>query len=218
MRSSNLTILIPCLLFPALGCHTAPLSVRSAPPAAMGLTPRAALPAIPPAPAAADDGPEEWLTLNIAQRDSKDLNFNDIVPGLDLSEQTSFGFESSSINSSGLGFETALIYSSGSADASGITVDSSVLEVGFGGRYTYTDFGALRPYVGGGIELLTIFGDAAAGGTEITASDVDFGGDLHGGAYYMLTKGVALGIDLRSLFGTEEQDYTQFGLTLGFSW
>lgn len=79
----------------------------------------------------------------------------------------------------------------------------------------------VRPYVGAGLAFVQVQ-------TEVNSSSGDdnsFGGLLRGGVDFQLTESLFLGLEARSLLGTDfdingnnvDTDYTQFGAVLGFA-
>lgn len=169
-------------------------------------------------------GPAGTVSLVVGSRtvgdwDSEPTGFGDTV---DLGDHTVFGIDYASISESGLGFEGSLLYSSGSDDtiAMGQSVDLelSMLEVGFGARYTMTGLGPLHPYVGAGLELIVADLEAASSGVAVTADDTDYGAYAHGGVFFLLGRTVTLGVDVRALTGTDNDlDHTQVAATLGLA-
>jgi len=83
-----------------------------------------------------------------------------------------------------------------------------------------------RPYIGLGLALVALEGEvssAVLGGSD-TQSDYSPAGYLHGGALFDVSPCLALGLDLRWLFGTQlelddlevDGDYLQAAFVLGF--
>lgn len=147
---------------------------------------------------AASEPPSNVATLLIGRR-----TLEDDVAWDQLDEHTMFGFEYATRGTSGLGFDMAISYSQETTEdpGTGIDVTGSLLEMDFGGRYT---FGGLPvyPYLQGGLGLVAASVEAESGG--VTASDDDVSGGLYlgGGVYALLGSSFLVGLSVRALTGT----------------
>jgi opacity protein-like surface antigen len=101
-------------------------------------------------------------------------------------------------------------------------ITGTLIQVDVGARVFLTSPDArVRPYVGAGLAFVQAE-------TEVNGSsgdDSSFGGLLRGGVDFRLTEALYLGLEARSLLGTDfdingnnlDADYTQFGAVLGFA-
>jgi Outer membrane protein beta-barrel domain len=115
----------------------------------------------------------------------------------------------------------------------GGSADDDTIDVGFGpqdvtlatGEFyggVRKSFGAgnVRPYIGGGLSFINLDVEVDSASED----DSSLGLYLHGGVEFLLGQSFALGVDLRTLFGSEitiagfdtDADYAQLALTLGW--
>ncbi|MBK8980421.1 MAG: hypothetical protein IPM29_31350 [Planctomycetes bacterium] len=113
---------------------------------------------------------------------------------------------------------------------SGIDLAAAIAEFYVGPRLTANTEGSVRPYVGGGVTLLTVAaeGRTTLGGVVIDVDDDDASAAayLHAGLQADLTRGLHLGFDVRGVFGSDitlfgasgDADYIQLALSVGANW
>jgi opacity protein-like surface antigen len=122
---------------------------------------------------------------------------------------------------SAVGFEVGVAGSGDDDDIGGVDVEARTFEAYAGLRKTLGD-SAVHPYLAGGVSAIKA--DVELGGFD--DDDTSFGVYLHGGVAFDLTESFSLGVDLRTLFGSEieiagidgDADYAQFAVfaALGF--
>ena len=125
-----------------------------------------------------------------------------------------------------LGFELGIMGSTDTADVGTFDVRGSVLEI-YGGLRKNFDMPVtgLRPYVGGGLAIVAAEAEASIGPFTDSVDDTSLAGYLHGGIVYVFDFGFQLGVDVRTLFGSEldigpvvaDADYEQVALVLGLA-
>lgn len=162
-------------------------------------------------------GTEQQISALIGARTIDD--FNDLDDGVggtfDIGDHVVLGGEFSTVGPSGLGWEAGLHLSTGDDTVMGIDVDLTFVELTAGGRYTFSEMGPVRPYVGAGVDLLEAELTLSSGGIEVSDDESDFGYYAHVGANVPVAGRFALGADVRGLFGTSDDfDYVQFVLQL----
>jgi len=104
--------------------------------------------------------------------------------------------------------------------------ESNLADLYVGGRFTANTSGVVQPYFGVGASVLIVELNRITGNTNHRDDDVGFGAYAHGGIAVAVSKLVLLGIDVRSVFGSEvelfgvdtDADYTQVALFVGFRW
>jgi len=107
---------------------------------------------------------------------------------------------------------------------------TAVVDFTFGVRKVWKA-GRNRPYVGGGLALVGASAELEVFGVSVDDDDQSGGAYLEGGIFWKLGSRFNLGMELRSLFGTDvefdfggpvaavgDADYAQFGLVLGWGW
>jgi hypothetical protein len=137
---------------------------------------------------------------------------------INLGDQGAFGIEYSPLRA-GFGLETGLFFSTADdlEEDTGVTVSLDVLEITLGGRYTFTEFGPILPYFGGGLDLISANVSGELNGTEVSVPlDSELGFYIHGGVSFLLGESFLIGIDIRSVSGTDELDSTQVAAVIGF--
>lgn len=108
---------------------------------------------------------------------------------------------------------------------SGTDVEGSTTEIDLGVRWIYEELGQIKPYVGGGLALLSAEVKADAGPVSVSDDDSTVGFWLNGGVYYTFAEHFNVGLDLRysqgdvDLMGTSADagGFTA-GLLLGYHW
>jgi opacity protein-like surface antigen len=139
-----------------------------------------------------------------------------------IDEQGVFGVEySRETEGSAVGFEVGLMGSGDEDDLGGADIEGSIGELYGGVRKTFLD-GVVRPYVGGGLSILTAEVDIDGVGDDDDTSPALY---LHGGVDFDITESFFLGLDLRFLFASDielhglegDADYGQLALVLGFA-
>lgn len=127
----------------------------------------------------------------------------------------------------GIGFELGGVASLGTETGAngGVDVTGAAAEIYGGGRYWFkNDQRRWTPYVGAGLSMVLAGVDNDAGGQVADDQDFTLGFYAHGGVQYDLNDALFLGLDLRTLLGTDleletisgDADYWQLGLVLGF--
>ncbi len=114
---------------------------------------------------------------------------------------------------------------------SGVDLVSYIGEFYAGPRLTASLGRSVRPYVGGGVTLMSVTAEGEAAGPfggTITVDDSDsaVGGYAHGGLQIDVADGFHIGADVRGVFGTDvtlfntdgDADYVQVTLLLGGNW
>ena len=102
-----------------------------------------------------------------------------------------------------------------------LLVNVGVGELYGGVRKTFRRGARFQPYLGAGLSLATVRVEPLIGGDEQESA---VGGYAHGGLAIMLGRSFHLGLDARTLFGTDvtiagtdtNADYTQLALVLGW--
>ena len=103
-----------------------------------------------------------------------------------------------------------------------VDITGTLIQVDVGARVFLTAPDArVRPYVGAGLAFV----QAQTEVNSTSGDDSSFGGLLRGGVDFRLTEALFLGLEARSLLGTDldingdsiDADYTQFGAVLGFA-
>lgn len=161
------------------------------------------------------------VTLYVGQRS---LDEDDWTP---LEDQTAFAIEfAHEPEDSVIGFELGLAGSADDTIVNGVDVEARTAELYAGVVKSFLrNKGAVRPYIGGGISLISAEIEASAGGQTVDDDDSSVAGYLHGGAAVHLGSAFYLGVDLRVLFGSEvslfgfdiDADYTQLTAFLGLA-
>ncbi|MFN0244097.1 MAG: outer membrane protein [Planctomycetota bacterium] len=97
------------------------------------------------------------------------------------------------------GWEAAIFYASDDGTNFGGNVDASTTEFAFGIRKTLFTSSRFRPYIGVGLAGIRAEIDDAAGVDQ----DHTAGVYAHGGVYWELGQNFHLGVDVRTVFGTD---------------
>lgn len=139
-----------------------------------------------------------------------------------VDEQLALGIEYSHERpGSVIGWEAGFFHSSDDDDVLGFDVEVSTIEFYGGVRKTFGD-GVVRPYVGGGLALITLEADISGVGD---ADDTSPAGYAHAGLAFRVSDSFHVGVDLRALFASDldlagidtDADYEQLALMLGFA-
>ncbi|MEM8713863.1 MAG: outer membrane beta-barrel protein, partial [Planctomycetota bacterium] len=153
-------------------------------------------------------------------------NFSDDGLWDRVDAETTLGLEYAQEIKNGIGFEVGGLGSLGTDD--GVTgevdVTGAAAELYGGGRYWFRTDSRWTPYVGAGLSAILAGVDNDIGGQVADDQDFSIGFYLHGGVQYDLNDYMILGLDLRTLQGTDleletttgDADYVQLGLILGF--
>jgi hypothetical protein len=121
-----------------------------------------------------------------------------------------------------LGWEAGVGFGIDSASFGSVDVTSTTAEIYGGARKTFMDpAGQWHPYVAGGLSYIN--GELDVAGFSESAGSL--GGYLHGGVLLDITEDMYLGLDLRTLFGTDltiagfsgDADYTQLAVMVGWA-
>lgn len=194
--------------------------------------------------------PANQVSIYFGSRDVTDFDSLDVDPGmdennLDVSENTFVGIEFSEIIRGTVGWEFGLFYSKaedstlqtfdlGTPEVVEVKTDIEFLELSLGGRYTYTQFLYVQPYLGLGVDF--IVADIPKPETTtvpIPGSDpqqfqdtvVEYrnqrklllGAYAHTGVNVRVGH-VLMGLDARALFWADECiNYVQAAVTLGWA-
>jgi opacity protein-like surface antigen len=131
-----------------------------------------------------------------------------------------------------VGFEFGTLYSSEQDDVNDVIlgdvdVEASFWEIYGGVRKTWDSEGNnLKPYLAGGLALINVDAEVdPVGMPSASDDDTSLGIYLHGGVQWDVANGFLLGLDLRTLIGTDidlggysgDVDYVQLALLLGYS-
>lgn len=136
-----------------------------------------------------------------------------------VEDQLVLGAEfSSETQGSSVGWEIAMFSSADSGSFLGTDVEASTWEFS-GGIHKSLGDGNVRPYLGMGVSFVMLTAEASGFSED---DDTSVGLYAHGGLAFPLNEQFELGIDLRSLFGTEMQiagidtdaDYWQLSMLL----
>lgn len=159
--------------------------------------------------------PEHQISLYLGQRS---LDEDLWAP---TEDQAAFAIEFSQGGTpEGVGWEVGF---AGSTDEGsvGIGVDftGTTGEI-YGGLRKSFGSGNVRPYVGGGLSLIK----AEFEGLGVSDDDTSAAGYLHGGVEFLLGPSFLIGLDLRTLFGSDidlfgvsgDADYVQGAVTFGW--
>ena len=161
------------------------------------------------------------ITVYLGER-----SFDEFVEPFD--DQPAFGVEYSSRSTGSsvgweIGFQTSqqdgVVFAPGFG---AFDVETTFTELYGGIRKTFNPESNFRPYLGGGLSLLTFDFSVSSVGS---ADDDVLGFYLHGGVAYSFTQSFALGLDYRLWVGDDAEiagvevdvDYGQLAFTLGFS-
>lgn len=197
------------LLLPALGLVSC---------AATGGAPSGPGPQMPALMAPAFDHIGVTGVLGRARLDEGELS--------EVDSPTTFGIEVDAYaDEEVVGFEGGFLYgdddSSGEVSGTPFRVETTFLELFGGVRKTFTVGPRWRPYVAGGVSWIHLDAqlDTLPGGTNTAGNTLGAYGRV--GAYYRLDNSMRVGLDYRMLVGSDadgrDTDYSQFALTVGFS-
>jgi hypothetical protein len=164
-------------------------------------------PAGSPPPAA----PERQIGIYLGRRNFGDKDF--WIPN---EKQGAFAVEFAQDSGDSIGWEVGL---AGSTDESGPWTGSTA-EVYGGLRKSFGEDN-VRPYIGGGLSLINA--EWELGGVSV-GDDTSLAAYLHGGVQFLVSPTFFLGLDVRTLFGSDvtiagfdgDADYTQMAVTFGW--
>ena len=123
------------------------------------------------------------------------------------------------------GFEAGLASAYDWESSGGFHLESWTLELYAGTRATFGDRrSTVHPYLGGG--LAWFYTDLESRVFLLSDSDDSFAGYAHAGIYFNTSPGTNVGVDVRSLFGSDldlfgadaDGDYWQVSLIIGGGW
>ncbi len=165
--------------------------------------------------------PIRQISLQAGVRDFSD----DAIFGR-VDSEAAFGLEYAHEIANGLGFEVGGIGSLSTENgfATNPDVTGAAAELFGGARYWFKGERRWTPYVGAGLAAIIAGVDDDQGGQVADDQDFSLGFYAHGGVQYNLNDLLFLGLDVRTLFGTDldlttvsgDADYLQFMLVLGF--
>lgn len=142
---------------------------------------------------------------------------DEVVLGIEYSHEIRDGF--------GLEVGTLGSLSTNGGVSGDVDVTGAAAEFFGGARYTHSfDESPWHPYVGAGVTMIIAGVDNDEGGQVADDQDLSIGGYVRAGVMYDVTEVVTVGVDLRSVFGTDleletvsgDADYNQLALVLGF--
>jgi len=142
-----------------------------------------------------------------------------------VEDQPTFGLEYSNENpAQSIGWEIGFMASEEDDNIGAFDVEGSTSELYGGIRKSFETEGAVRPYLGGGLALITAEGEVALGGLSASEDDSSPALYLHGGIAFDVSDAFFIGVDLRILTGSDitfgeydgDADYTQLAIVLGF--
>lgn len=123
------------------------------------------------------------------------------------------------------GFEAGLASAYDWESPGGVRLESWTFELYAGTRATFGDRrSTVHPYLGGG--LAWFYTDLESRAFLLSDSDDSFAGYAHAGIYFNTSPGTNVGVDVRSLFGSDldlfgadaDGDYWQVSLIIGGGW
>jgi len=164
-------------------------------------------------PAASTRSKRIWIYLG-----RRSLDEDDWSP---LEDQATFGLEfSMEAPDSAIGWEIGLMGSGTSETVLATSVDATTGEFYGGVRKTFMRDTTIQPYFGAGVSFIT----AKLEGGGVSDDDSSLGFYGHGGATAQLGQSFQIGLDLRTLFGTDvnlfgvdaDVDYFQLAIVLGW--
>lgn len=120
-----------------------------------------------------------------------------------------------------VGLEVGLMHSSDEGSTSGSTSKAEITDLFLGINKTFGS-GRVHPYLGGGVDYLSATVRISGPGGSIEDSDDSFGGYVHAGILFDVSRVISLGIDGRRLLGTSgelfgisaDADYSQVSAVL----
>lgn len=172
--------------------------------------------AVEPAQENVGHGRDNRIAIYVGQRN---LDEDDWAP---LDEQTMFGIEyARETAGSPVGFEIGFQGSSDDDEVLGTDVEATTAEIYGGVRKTFGE-DVVRPYIGGGLSFISAGIDVDGVGDDDDSSIAAY---LHGGIGFQVSDLIALGLDVRFLFGSDlsifgedvDADYGQAAFFLGFA-
>lgn len=140
-----------------------------------------------------------------------------------LDQQVSFGFEFIGENAANwVGFEVGLMGSYNEDTEGAIDVDGSTAEL-YVGIHKTLGKGSVHPYLGGGVSWIAAEYNGSVSGLSVSDDDSSVAGYAHGGIVFDLSRVLSLGVDLRTLFGSDitlfgangDADYVQLAVVMG---
>jgi len=197
--------------------------------------------------------PPNQVSIYFGSRDVMDFDALDVDPGpsqnlLDVSKNTFGGIEYSEIIRSTVGWEFGLFYSRGedstlqtvpnfgTPEVVEVKTDIEFIELSLGGRYTYTGFLYVQPYLGLGVDFI-VANIPRPETTTVQDPDSDpddptfvetvveypnhrkhlIGGYAHAGVNFRVGH-ILMGLDARTLFWADDDvNYVQAAVTLGWA-
>jgi len=125
---------------------------------------------------------------------------------------------------SGISYEIGAQVAGDTANVGGVDITSANFELYGGPRYEWV-LDSVRPYLAGGLSLLTTELEGRVGVAGVSDNDTTLGLYLGGGVDFMITERFFMGLGLRSAFGHEPElfgiegdaAFTQFFLRIGSS-
>lgn len=172
-----------------------------------------------------EGGPDQRIGLYLGQRS---LDEDDWEP---VEDQPSFAVEYSLEDPAApIGWELGIAASKEDDDLvilnTDVDVEGTTQELYGGVRKSFGDpAGTVRPYIGGGLSLITAELEVSVPGDSESADDSSLAAYAHGGLTFDVTDSFFVGVDLRALVGSDltiegfdtDADYTQVAVVLGFS-
>jgi opacity protein-like surface antigen len=125
---------------------------------------------------------------------------------------------------SGIGYEVGAQVAGDTANVQGVDITSANFELYGGPRYEWV-LDSVRPYLSGGLSLLTTDLEGRVGNAGVTDNDTTIGLYLGGGVDFDITERFFMGVGLRTAFGHEPElfgvegdaAFTQLFLRVGSS-
>jgi len=160
-------------------------------------------------PATADA--QSWMARVRAINISPDVSSS--IPGLDVKDQWAPELDFSYFFSKNLAAELILATARHEVTLNGASIGKvSVLPPTITVQYHFTDLGAWKPYVGGGINFTYFYNVGLTSPLDL-ADDWSVGGALQAGLDYEIQKNVYLNLDVKYVW--IKNDVTAAGATIG---